>query len=125
MTNGPPTPYWQEAIRSKVFGLCQRGPCSHGSLSRGCGKIVIWGGVQNGTRRIDDDLPVRRAPGLHCGHCITALRAHTWNQQWQSGRNGAHALNLSGISGAHHQPKLAIQVPRALSQFGDVLVQQR
>ena len=54
---------------------------------------------------------------------IAALGSHTGYQQRQRGGQFPHAGNFSRVGGTHHQAKLAVHIPRALGQAGNVLVQ--
>ena len=87
-------------------------------------KIIPARGIQNRPRRVDDDGRVFAPAGAYRGNCIAALRADAGYQEGQGGGNQAHAFNLSRVSCTHHQAELAIEVPGALCQAGDVLIQQ-
>ena len=54
---------------------------------------------------------------------VTTLRTNTRNQQGQRWGQGAHAGNLGRIGRTHHQPELAVAVPRTRRQLGDMFEQ--
>src|SRR6218665_2303975 len=69
--------------------------------------------------------PARTAPAPTPPPPPAPLGAHAGGQRRQRRGKAARALDLLRIGGAHPQTQLAIAVPGALREAGQMLVQQR
>ena len=97
-----------------------------GGLAPRCScKVIAGRGIQKCPRGVHDNRRIGSPACAHCGHRVATLGAHARDQQRQGGGYRAHTFNFCRIGCAYNQPELAIEVPGALRQSGDVFIEQR